>query len=66
MPEPCDFLSPSLPKCSIGRPTATAHPAMNAVMTLTHDGLFIGQSRQFFEFMRDLAVAADAAVRGPI
>ena len=63
MPEPCDFLSPSLPRCSIVRPTATAHAAMNAVMALTHDGLFIGQSQEFFQTLRALAAEADAARR---
>ena len=43
-PEPCEFLSPSLPRCSIVRPTATAHAAMNAAVALARDGLFIGQS----------------------
>jgi len=30
---------------------------------LTDDGLFIGQSPQFFEFLRDLAEDADEARR---
>ena len=52
MPEPCEFLSPSLPRCSIVRPTATAHAAMNAVVALARDGLFIGQSQEFFQTLR--------------
>jgi Ferritin-like domain len=63
MPEPCPFLSRKLPKCSIIRPTETRHAAMGALAFLTAMGLFIGQSPQFFEFMRELAAEADAARR---
>jgi hypothetical protein len=63
MPEPCEFLSPSLPRCSIVRPTATAHAAMNAAVAFARDGLFIGQSQEFFETLRTLAAEADAARR---
>jgi hypothetical protein len=66
MPEPCPFLSRQLPICSVIRPTETRGVAVATLVFLNAMGLFIGQSRQFFEFMRDLAVAADAAVRGPI
>jgi hypothetical protein len=66
MPEPCPFLSRQLPRCSIVRPTETRGVAMGTLLFLNAMGLFIGQSRQFFEFMRELAVAADAAVRGAI
>lgn len=34
---------------------------MGAVKALTQDGLFIGQSREFFELLRDLAEDADEA-----
>jgi hypothetical protein len=63
MPEPCDFLRRSLPPCSIVRPTATAHVAMGAVRALTADGLFIGQSREFFQALGELAEEADRARR---
>lgn len=63
MPEPCPFLSPTLPVCSIIRPTETKGAAMGVVKFLTAMGLFIGQSQQFFEFMQDLAQAADSAQR---
>jgi hypothetical protein len=63
MPEPCPFLSRKLPRCSIIRPTETRGAAMGALAFLTAMGLFIGQSSQFFEVMRDLAAAADAARR---
>src|SRR5215469_3667716 len=64
MPEPCPFLDPSLPTCSIIRPTQTAGVAMGVVKFLTDMGLFMGQSQAFFTFMHTLAAAADAATRG--
>jgi hypothetical protein len=63
MPEPTAFLSKKLPACSIIRPTATKGAAMGALKALTADGLFIGQSNDFFKFMRTLAIEADLAVR---
>jgi hypothetical protein len=63
MPEPTVFLSKNLPAVSVIRPTETRGAAMAAVKALTADGLFIGQSATFFEFMKDLASDADAAHR---
>lgn len=63
MPEPCPFLSRKFPKVSVIRPTQTNGAAMGAARSLTADGLFIGQSRQFLELLRDLADDADAARR---
>src|SRR5271165_6833725 len=63
MPEPTVFLSKRFPACSIIRPTATQGAAMGAVKALTADGLFIGQSPEFFAFLRDLAEDADQAQR---
>jgi hypothetical protein len=63
MPEPTTFLSGQLPACSIIRPTETTGAAMKALASLTADGLFIGHSAAFFEFLRDLAQSADAARR---
>ncbi len=64
LPEPCDFI-PGLPKCSVVRPTLDSIAgAMAAVRGLTADGLFKGQSPQFFAFIERLAREADAAVRG--
>jgi hypothetical protein len=63
MPEPTVFLKRSFPPCSIIRPTATKGVAMGALAFLTADGLFIGQSNDFFSFMKNLAMAADAAER---
>ena len=63
MPEPCDFLSKSLPRVSIVRPTNTQGAAAGALKFLTDDGLFRGQSGGFFAFMAELAREADAARR---
>src|SRR5579885_517805 len=63
MPEPTIFLSRKFPPVSIVRPTDTAGAAMGAVKALTDDGLFIGQSREFFATLQLLAQQADAAVR---
>jgi len=64
MPEPCPFLSRSLPIVSIIRPTNTQGAAMAALRFLTAMGLFIGQSQAFFAYMTQLAREADAAIRG--
>ncbi|HEX5317316.1 MAG TPA: hypothetical protein VFX22_11770, partial [Candidatus Kapabacteria bacterium] len=64
MPEPCPFLSRSLPKCSIIRPTNTNGIATGVVKFLTDMGLFRGQSQAFFAFLNQLAAEADAAQRG--
>jgi len=63
MPEPTDFLDRKFPKVSIIRPTETEGAAMGAVNALTADGLFIGQSSEFFATLTGLAKAADAARR---
>ncbi len=61
MPEPTIFLSRTFPVVSIIRPTATKGAAMGALRALTADGLFIGQSPEFFAVLQGLAQAADAA-----
>jgi len=63
MPEPTVFLSRDLPACSIVRPTNTRGVAMGALQFLTASGLFLGQSKEFFAFLRDLAEDADDARR---
>src|SRR3989441_1127136 len=63
MPEPFPFLSRKLPVVSIIRPTQTKGIATGVVNFLTAMGLFIGQSPEFFAFMRDLAEDADEARR---
>jgi hypothetical protein len=64
MPEPCPFLDRKFPVVSIIRPTETEGAAMGALEALTDDGLFIGQSSDFFAVMHDLAEEADKARRG--
>jgi hypothetical protein len=64
MPEPCPFLSRSLPIVSIIRPTKTEGAAMGALTFLTNMGLFIGQSPAFFTYMTQLAQDADHAHHG--
>jgi hypothetical protein len=64
MPEPCPFISTSLPACSVVRPTNTTGAATGALKFLTAMGLFIGQSQDFFSYLTELASAADAAQRG--
>jgi hypothetical protein len=61
MPEPCPFLSSSLPICSIVRPTETQGAATGAMNFLTAMNLFAGQSGQFFELLAQMATDADAA-----
>ncbi len=63
MPEPTIFLDRKFPICSIIRPTQTRGAAMGAVQALAADGLFIGQSADFFAAATALAQAADAARR---
>jgi hypothetical protein len=64
MPEPTIFLDRKFPVCSIIRPTETDGAAMGALRALTADGLFIGQSAEFFTVMTGLARDADAARHG--
>jgi len=64
MPEPCPFLSRSLPIVSVIRPTNPQGAAMGALRFLRNMGLFIGQSQAFFAYMTQLAQEADAATRG--
>ncbi len=61
MPEPTVFLNKKLPACSIIRPTKTEGAAMATLDSFIADGLFIGQSKEFFRFMRTLAIEADLA-----
>ena len=66
-PEPTQFISKSLPLCSVIRPTLDKNGgARAAVKALTADNLFAGQSAKFFHTLMALADAADAAVRGKI
>src|SRR6476469_2938163 len=64
MPEPTIFLDRKFPIVSIIRPTETVGAAVGAVNALAADGLFIGQSAEFFAVVMGLAKAADAARHG--
>lgn len=63
MPEPTAFLDRKFPACSIIRPTETEGAAMAALNGFISSGLFIGQSREFFMFVTELARQADHAHR---
>jgi hypothetical protein len=63
-PVPCEFINSKLPKVAIIRPLSDQFTgAMAAVASLTADGLFIGQSKQFLSKLTALAAAADGANR---
>jgi hypothetical protein len=63
-PEPCQFISPDLPPCSIIRPTLSPNGGPRAtVQAFIADGLFIGQNPAFLEQLMDLASEAEAARR---
>jgi hypothetical protein len=63
-PEPCEFLSPDLPPCSIIRPTLSQGGGPIAtVQSFIADGLFFGQNPQFTEHLMELAFEAEAASR---
>jgi hypothetical protein len=65
LPEPCEFLRPNLPACSVIRPTSTKFGgAVATIQAFTDDLLFQGQQQDFFKAVMDLATAADAAKRG--
>jgi Ferritin-like domain len=64
MPEPTIFLDRKFPIVSIIRPTETDGAAMGTIKAFTNDGLFIGQSREFFAVITGLAQVADAARHG--
>jgi Ferritin-like domain len=67
MPEPTHFLTNDnrkFPPVAIIRPTSTElGGALASFNSFATDGLFIGQTKEFFKLMRDLAEDADAARR---
>ena len=64
MPEPTHFLNEKLGPVAIVRPTSTKNGgAVASFQSFVDDGLFIGQKRQFFDLMFDLANEADQARR---
>jgi hypothetical protein len=63
-PVPCEFISADLPLCAVIRPSDDRFAgAQAAVAALTADGLFTGQSTQFFQTLKQLAEEADNAHR---
>jgi hypothetical protein len=65
-PVPCEFISPDLPHCSVIRPSDDKFGgAVATIASFTADGLFVGQSKEFFKVVNQLAVEADAARREP-
>ena len=65
LPEPCEFISKSLPPCSVIRPTSTQNGgAVATIKAFTDDLLFLGQSPAFFSLVNRLAVEADSVRRG--
>jgi hypothetical protein len=63
-PEPCQFLSPDLPACSVIRPTLSAGGGpMATVQSFIADGLFIGQDPHFLQQLMELASEAESAHR---
>jgi len=64
MPEPTHFLNEKLGPVAIVRPTSTKNGgAVASFQSFVDDGLFIGQKKQFFDLMFDLANEADEARR---
>ncbi len=63
-PVPCEFISPKLPHCAVIRPSDDKFAGAAAtIASFTADGLFKGQSPEFFNVVNQLAQAADAAER---
>ena len=64
LPEPCEFINPNLPACSVVRPTLDEFGgAVATIQSFIADKLFEGQSAGFFKTILGLAAAADAAQR---
>ena len=63
-PVPCEFINANLPHVSIIRPLDDKFAgAVATIASFTADGLFIGQSKEFFRVVNQLAEEADAAQR---
>ncbi|HWF33963.1 MAG TPA: hypothetical protein VG295_01280, partial [Solirubrobacteraceae bacterium] len=64
LPEPTQFISPSLPECSVVRPVRDEFAgAVATIESFTADKLFEGQSPRFFATIMELARDADDARR---
>jgi hypothetical protein len=63
-PVPCEFINKDLPHVSIIRPLDDKFGgAVATIESFTADGLFVGQSKEFFKLVNKLAEEADAAKR---
>lgn len=63
-PVPCEFISPSLPRCAVIRPVNPGQiDALGAANFLIDSGLFIGQPKEFNQMLIAMAKEADAAKR---
>jgi hypothetical protein len=63
-PVPCEFIDAALPHVSIIRPLDDKFGgAVATIESFTADGLFVGQSKEFFRVVNKLAEEADAAKR---
>src|SRR6267378_2130775 len=64
MPEPCEFISPHLPACSIIRPIGPGQlDARGVINSFIADELFRGQIPAFFTLINSMAAEADDARR---
>jgi hypothetical protein len=63
MPRPCEFISASLPLCSVIRPTSPAQAGAVAIaQKVVNSGLLLGQSQAFLNAVVRLAKEADEAM----
>jgi hypothetical protein len=63
-PVPCEFINADLPHVSIIRPLDDKFGgAVATIASFTADGLFVGQTKEFFQTVNQLAEEADAAKR---
>ena len=63
-PVPCEFINAKLPHVSIIRPLDDKFGgAVATIESFTADGLFVGQSKEFFRVVNQLAEEADEAKR---
>jgi hypothetical protein len=64
LPVPCEFINADLPHVAIIRSLDDKFEGAAAtIASFTADGLFVGQSKEFFRVVNQLAEEADAAQR---
>lgn len=63
-PVPAEFISPRLPRCAAIRPLTDKFGGARATIEFFNgEGLFVGQSKEFLNTLRELADDADSAQR---